>query len=785
VTISARRFHPRVLSRPQTLLSVVATALFLSLSLLCASASALVTEGEGNKIGLQPREVARYTEGVQKLDGEDGPVVSNLAAKRFEDTGGNPVLHSVGTYTIFWDPQYFYHAGWRERIEGFMSHAATAGGQLESVFAVDAQYTDSTNQPAANRLSFLGGYNDTNAYPETSGCTDPLPFESTLLQNTPLIQGLAVCLTPAQVRAQLETFITQHKLPKGMGTVYYLLTPPGVAACLDAGGHCSEFASTPTEIEEDEKAKKEKEENSEPYVEPAGLKSYKNSFCSYHGAIGNGNSSTILYGMIPWTAGGAGDYQLAVNDTLQGYPCQDGGFEPSTKPNREALEKERLKTKSLKEDQEFEEKKPEEKREQEEAESLGLRGPHNEEPNQLGSTRGEDGSFDEGLADLIINQIAVEQQNIVTDPLLNAWHDTEGKELTDECRNFFLPKIGGGVSANPDTLAGTLSNQLFAGKEYYVNDAFNLSALELNFPGVPCLSKVHLEPQFTIPVPVNAGELVGLDGIDSDISLNWADRFTSGSASPTYPTFTWNFGDGSPTVSGYAPAGAAVNSPSSSPCAAPWLSPCAGSVFHSYQYGGTYTVTLTVTDVAGNTASVTHPITVIGPPPPSKEENSSKSEGGSGSSSGGSSQSSQGGSSSPAPPAPAGVPAPVALAAALSHSLSSVLKNGLVVRYSVNEQVAGHFEVLLAADVAHRLGINGSRATNLPAGSAAELVIAKAILVTTKGGRNTVDIQFSKRTAARLAKLHKVTLLLRLIVRNAASHNPATTTVLTPITLTH
>jgi hypothetical protein len=788
VTIFARRFQPRAISRPQTLLSAVATALCLSLSLLCSSASALVTEAEGNKIGLQPREVARYTEGVQKLNGEDGPVVTNLAAKRFEDAGGNPVVHSVGTYTIFWDPQFFYHAGWRERIEGFMSHAATAGSQLESVFAVDGQYTDSTNQPAASHFSFLGGYNDTNAYPETSGCTDPRPFESTLLQNTPLIQGLAVCLTPTQVRSQLETFIAQHKLPKGLGTVYYLLTPPGVAACLDTGGvagHCSEFASTPTEIEEDEKTKKEKEEKSEPYVEPAGLKSYKNSFCSYHGAIGNGNSSTILYGMIPWTAGGAGDYQLAVNDTLQGYPCQDGGFETSTKPNREALEKERLKTKSLKEEQEFDEKKPEEKRQQEESESLGLRGPHNEEPNQLGSARGEDGSFDEGLADLIINQIAVEQQNIVTDPLLNAWHDTEGKELTDECRNFFLPKIGGGVSANPETLSGTLSNQLFAGKEYYLNDAFNLSALELNFPGVPCLSRVHLEPQFTVPAAVNAGELVGMDGIDSDISLNWADHFTSGSASPTYATFTWNFGDGSPTVSGYAPAGAAANSPASSPCAQPWLSPCAGSVFHSYQYGGTYNVTLTVTDVAGNTASVTHQVTVLGQAAPSKEEIASKSESAtsSSSSSTGSSESNPTGASSPGAAAPAVVPAPVAQAAILSHSLASTLKSGLVVRYSVNEQVAGHFEVLLSASIAHRLGISGTRATGLPAGTPAELVIAKAILITTKGGHSTVDIQFTKRTAARLGRLHKVSLLLRLIVRNAASHNPTTTTVLTPITL--
>ena len=45
------------------------------------------------------------------------------------------------------------------------------------------------------------------------------------------------------------------------------------------------------------------------------------------------------------------------------------------------------------------------------------------------------------------------------------------------------------------------------------------------------------------------------------------------------------------TVSGYAPGAPA--------CEEPWLSPCAASVFHSYQYGGTYEVTLTVTDVGG------------------------------------------------------------------------------------------------------------------------------------------------------------------------------------------
>jgi len=110
------------------------------------------------------------------------------------------------------------------------------------------------------------------------------------------------------------------------------------------------------------------------------------------------------------------------------------------------------------------------------------------------------------------------------------------------------------------------------------------------------------------------------------------------------------------------------------------------------------------------------------------------------------------------------------------------LRKGLVVSYSVNEQVAGHFEVLLSSAVAHRLGVTGTPATGLPAGSPAELEIAKAILVTTKGGHNALHIEFSKRTAAHLAHVHKLSLMLRLVVRNAAT-SPVSTTVLSTITL--
>ena len=78
------------------------------------------------------------------------------------------------------------------------------------------------------------------------------------------------------------------------------------------------------------------------------------------------------------------------------------------------------------------------------------------------------------------------------------------------------------------------------------------------------------------------------------------------------------------------------------------------------------------------------------------------------------------------------------------------LKSGLVISYSVNEQVAGQFQVLLASSVAKRIGLHGPPAIGLAPGSAPSIVIGKAILITTKGGRNTVKIQFGKKTAAKL-----------------------------------
>jgi hypothetical protein len=112
-----------------------------------------------------------------------------------------------------------------------------------------------------------------------------------------------------------------------MGSIYYVLTPPGVAVCLDEGSasHCSSNAPS------------------------------ANSFCSYHAAISptnavTGDGNTLLYGVIPWSAGGYGDPLLHAANRTRPVNCQDGGFEHTAEG---VIKKEAAKTETSAEKKHF------------------------------------------------------------------------------------------------------------------------------------------------------------------------------------------------------------------------------------------------------------------------------------------------------------------------------------------------------------------------------------------------------------------------------------------------
>jgi hypothetical protein len=432
-----------------------------------------------------------------------------------------------------------------------------------------------------------------------------------------------------------------------------------------------------------------------------------NGICGYHSAINPESSSPTIYAVQPWVAGNAGSVIEPQAPTVTRTP---------TAADR-ACQNNRL----------F------------------------DEPNQSPS-HNIFGEWTAGLADVIINDLSIEQNNVVTNPLLNGWYQTAtSAEQSDMCQFAFGPDpvpLPSPTSEQQPANAQIISNETINNHKYYLQLGFDSVGVTAG-KGLTCWSGVVLEAHFTAPNPVNAGDVVGFDATESNITLNAHTQGLPPDEPYVAPLYTWNFGDGT-TVTGSNTA----------------------SQFHSYAHGGTYNVTLTVTDSSGNSNTVSQPITVVG--------------GSSGSAPVGGTS-----TSTPTPGAPvAGTPSPnltlpnpVAAAAAVSRSLRSVLRKGLVVRYSVNEQVAGHFEVLLGKTIARRLGISGETALGMAAGTPPQVVVARAVLVTTQAGRGNVVIQFSKRTAARLKRLHKVTLMLRLIVRNAASHTPASTTVLSTVTL--
>lgn len=702
-------------ARPLGLLAALAATL-TTLLMLATPAGAAVTEVEGVKVGVQ----ARNGTGLGTTGSEP---------ETFANENGNVVLHGSGDYVIYWDPGNQLHHEWLVKVDGFFRGLGEAG--LATGFASLGQYRDRSNALAPFHALSKGAYSDTAKFP-VAGCTDPHALEV----------GAVTCLTDAQLREQLKSFIAARGLPTGMGTVYFLVTPPGVTVCLDgAASRCSDYKLTAGEI-----TKKERVSTS-----------YKGSFCSYHGAINpnkaaQGDASTILYAAIPWTAGtlGLAGYRPTSSLYAEAFDCQDGGF--NSEKNEENREEERVLTAA----EELALTKDTPAKVAEEEKIRRLEGPHQQEPNQEGKS--EEGDYSAGLADLLVNQIADQEASIVTDPLLTSWQDAKGNEVTDICRNVFAGTgskgVTGSVTADLKTEAGFLSNVSLGESRFYLNNVFSLASHA-------CEGGIGLVPRFTSPNPVNSSEIIGFDGMESTVSLVKALAFgPSGPPTTTYATFSWNYGDGTPEVKGYAP-GAPT-------CEAPWLSPCAASTFHSYQYGGVYKVTLTITDAAGNISAITKEVTVVGPAPPAPAATPGTSA-----------------AASAAAAATPTVPKPIATASVISRTLRSAAKGGVVVRYTVNEQVAGRFEVLLPQTVARRLGISGAPAVGLPAGTAPQLVVAKAVIVTTSGGHSTASLQFSKRTAQRLSKQHKVVFMLRMIVRNAAAHAPTSTTVLSSFTLTH
>src|SRR5437588_5407596 len=192
--------------RARVLAAAAAAALGL-LALLAGSAGAVVVKLQrGPTLSYQPLRHA----GARALD----EYFSNL------DYNGGPVMASNSDYTVYWAPSGSpkYPAGYQTGLNRYFEDLAHDSGGAQSVESVSAQYNDAAGHFARYQASFGGALVDTDPYP-TSGC-----------------KAATICLTDAQLRSELTTFVKAQGLPTDLGHEYFLLTPPKVEACFTSSG---------------------------------------------------------------------------------------------------------------------------------------------------------------------------------------------------------------------------------------------------------------------------------------------------------------------------------------------------------------------------------------------------------------------------------------------------------------------------------------------------------------------------------------------------------------------
>ncbi len=249
-------FDSRMCSRPAAARGslrgamVAAVALALLLALGAGSASAVIVHlGNGRTVSYQPLR---------------GAGANTLAATPFAGTGkllyhGGPVMPSNTNYTFYWAPSSSpaYAAGYQTGVDRYFEDLAHDSGGSQNVDSVAVQYTDSSAQAAAYDSHFAGAIVDTDPYP-ANGC-----------------KKAAICLTDAQIQAEISSYVKANGLPTDLTHEYFLLTPPGVESCFTAAGaECSAGTSA-------------------------------GAFCAYHGDISVAGG-VIVYANDPYVLGISG-----------------------------------------------------------------------------------------------------------------------------------------------------------------------------------------------------------------------------------------------------------------------------------------------------------------------------------------------------------------------------------------------------------------------------------------------------------------------------------------------
>jgi hypothetical protein len=125
-------------------------------------------------------------------------------------------MHTNKVYAIYWIPSgYSVQSGYQSVINGYFSNVAAASGSSSNVYFSDTQYYDNTNGNILYSSSVGTPIADSDSFP-ANGCRD---------------RFTSVCLTDAQLQAEIGRVIQTNNLPTGTGTEYFLFTPKNVGSC--------------------------------------------------------------------------------------------------------------------------------------------------------------------------------------------------------------------------------------------------------------------------------------------------------------------------------------------------------------------------------------------------------------------------------------------------------------------------------------------------------------------------------------------------------------------------
>jgi hypothetical protein len=279
-------------------------------------------------------------------------------------------------------------------------------------------------------------------------------------------------------------------------------------------------------------------------------------------------------------------------------------------------------------------------------------------------------------------------------PALDGWYAQDGSEINDN---------GGCAPAGPkfDTVS-------VGSGQYVIQREFNNGGAIAFDPNTyfGCVPNVLLVPTFVAPSAVDAGDTVELDG-----------STTASTLLVPKDNYNWQFGDGTSAVG--------------------------PSVEHMFAAGGTYNVTLTVTDRGGYVQSSTQSVQVLGPTGQPVSPSNSPS----------SSPSTSGGKSL--------LQVQLQL---MPQGLKSMLRSGVSVQVTSNEPAAGLVFVSISRKTARRAHIKTGRSPLV--------MIGRGTVSGIKAGRQNLHLHLhlSRSMAAKLRRLGHVKLTIRLALVDSANH---------------